>query len=236
MNGNQLYTIYPLGDTALTIDFGNTINESINDRVLALFHKLQVISSPYILDVIPAYSSLTIHYNVYAILCKDTEDKTAYNVIVELVQKAIEGEDKLFTYKPKLIKIPVCYSQKYALDIQEIAEQKGLAISDIIRIHTSKTYKVYMVGFIPGFAYMGEVDERIAVPRKEEPRTKVTAGSVGIAGKQTGIYPLDSPGGWQIIGRTPLKLFNKDAPNPVLLGASDEIQFYSISKDEFENY
>ena len=136
----------------------------------------------------------------------------------------------------RLIKIPVCYAPTFGWDLAEIAAQTGLLLSEIIEIYTSVKYKVYMIGFLPGFAYMGEVDERIAVPRKREPRLKIEPGCVGIAGRQTGIYPLASPGGWQIVGRTPLKLFDKNKSEAVLLKAGDEIQFFSISEDEFENY
>ena len=107
---------------------------------------------------------------------------------------------------------------------------------EIVRLHTERIYKVYMIGFLPGFAYMGEVDERIAMPRKQQPRTNVEAGSVGIAGIQTGIYPLTSPGGWQIIGKTPMKLFDKEKEDAVLLQPGDEINFYSITENEFANY
>jgi inhibitor of KinA len=130
----------------------------------------------------------------------------------------------------------VCYGEKYAWDINEIAKEKSIPVDEIIRLHTAKKYRVYMIGFLPGFAYMGEVDEKIAIPRKAQPRTSVEGGSVGIAGMQTGIYPIDSPGGWQIIGKTPLKLFDKERDDPVLLKPGDEIEFYSITENEFSIY
>ena len=139
------------------------------------------------------------------------------------------------TTQQRKISIPVCYSRAFAPDIEFIASEKNISIEKIIQLHTSKSYTVYMIGFLPGFSYMGEVAEAIAIPRKIQP-VSVAAGSVGIAGKQTGIYPLESPGGWQIIGRTPLKIFDKGKSDPVLLQPGDEIQFYSISEDEFKNY
>ncbi len=132
--------------------------------------------------------------------------------------------------------IPVCYSLKYGLDLPEISKHIKLPVDEIIRLHTAGKYKVYMLGFLPGFAYMGDVDERIAVPRKSEPRLSIEPGSLGIAGTQTGIYPLASPGGWQIIGRTPVKLFDKEKGDAVYFRAGDEVEFYTITEDEFDNY
>ena len=136
----------------------------------------------------------------------------------------------------RLVRIPVCYEKNYAPDMEEVAAVKNLSPAEVARIHASSEYRVYMLGFVPGFAYMAEVDERIAMPRKDEPRLQVPAGSVGITGRQTGVYPFATPGGWQLIGRTPLQLFNKEEDQPVLLKAGDRIQFYSITADEFENY
>ena len=157
-------------------------------------------------------------------------------IFTEQIKKLMEEDMEISSLPSRKIKIPVCYAEKYALDINEISKEKKLPVDEIIRLHTAKKYRVYMIGFLPGFAYMGEVDEQIAIPRKAQPRTKVEAGSVGIAGMQTGIYPLNSPGGWQIIGKTPVKLFNKEKDDPVLLQPGDEIEFYSITKDEFTNY
>jgi len=127
--------------------------------------------------------------------------------------------------------IPVCYDGE---DLQEISRLKNLDVQAIVEIHTSRVYAVFMIGFLPGFAYLGTVDERIAVPRHTKPRTKVSAGSVGIAGVQTGVYPMDSPGGWQIIGRTPVAMFNPAASTPSLLRHGDSVRFYPISSDQFE--
>jgi inhibitor of KinA len=131
-----------------------------------------------------------------------------------------------------LIRIPVCYDPAFAPDMIRLSAAKKCTPEELIGLHTAATYKVYMLGFLPGFAYMGGTDERIAMPRKPQP-VKVMAGSVGIAGRQTGIYPLDSPGGWHIIGRTPLRMFDPAAKKPVLLNTGDRVQFYTISKNEF---
>jgi inhibitor of KinA len=230
------FTIFPLGDSALIVDFGNVISEEINQRVLALYDALRSLSLPYLTDLVPAYSSLAVHYDTVALVQTLEEDSTAFETVSEVVRQLLEREDPgREKTESRHIKVPVCYIPRYGADLEEMARNKGLSIEEIVRLHTSKTYKVYMLGFLPGFAYMGEVDERIAVERKPAPR-QVQAGAVGIAGRQTGIYPLDSPGGWQIIGRTPLKLFHKKSDHPVLLAPGDNITFYSITEDEFVHY
>ena len=182
----------------------------------------------------PGYSSLTVHYDVPALY---KENKTAFEAMAEIIENFTEGKKPGNTaIEERLIKIPVCYGEKYAPDLHEVSAVKKLSIEEVISIHSSKEYRVYMLGFVPGFAYMGEVDDLIAMPRREKPRLKVEAGSVGITGKQTGVYPLDTPGGWQIIGRTPMSLFNKEEEHPVFLRPGDRIKFYSITDDEFKDY
>lgn len=233
MNLYHPYTIFPLGDSALTIDLGNVINDETNKKVLQLYHQIKEAHIPYISDLIPAYSSLTVCYDVHLVYANDHSAFETMAALIENITAEASQPKELVT---RVIEVPVCYDSKYAYDIYEIGSQKNLSPEETIAIHTSKTYRVYMLGFLPGFAYMGEVDDPIAVPRKAEPRLNVEAGSVGIAGKQTGIYPLLSPGGWQIIGRTPLKLFTKNAANPVLFQPGDEVKFYSITDHEFADY
>jgi inhibitor of KinA len=154
-----------------------------------------------------------------------------------LEEQLIRDLDSLpqLTAQSSLVKIPVCYDNEFAPDLQRMAQSKNISADEIVRIHIADTYRVYMLGFLPGFAYLGRLDKKIAMPRKSHP-APVAAGSIGIAGNQTGIYPLASPGGWQIIGRTPLQLFDADRTEPTLLKAGDTVQFYSISKHEFETY
>jgi inhibitor of KinA len=229
------YTIFPLGDCALTVDFGNRISEDLNKKVIALFNLLQQHPVPGIVEAVPAYSSLTCFYDPVAVLKNIQPGKSVFDRIRKKVEELLEKTPSASTEKEKLIRMPVCYETTFGPDLMRISELKKMAAEEIIRLHTSVQYRVYMIGFLPGFPYLGEVDERIIAPRKNEPVT-VKAGSVGIAGKQTGIYPLDSPGGWQIIGRTPLKIFNKEKENPVLLKAGDRVEFYSVTMDEFEKY
>jgi len=235
MNPYHPYAIFPLGDRGLVIDFGNRIEEAVNKKVLQLYNHLKVRSHHWIMDFVPAYSSLTIYYDVYGVCQKKAEGKTAFETMADIVEDLINGEGPTLEKQARLIEVPVCYSEKFAVDIEYISRQKNIHVEEIIHLHTSRTYRVFMIGFLPGFAYMGQVDERIAIPRKQQPQN-VVAGAIGIAGSQTGIYPLDSPGGWQIIGQTPMKLFNKNKSRPVLLEPVDEIKFYSITEDEFENY
>jgi inhibitor of KinA len=235
MNPYHPYSIFPLGDMGLIIDFGNKIDEGINKKVLQLFHQLKKHSHSCIIDLVPAYSSLAVYYDVCAVYQKRKEDKTAFETMADLVEEWMNEEEQILPQQNRLIEVPVCYSEKFATDIQYISQQKDICVEEIVQLHASKTYRVYMIGFLPGFAYMGPVDDRIAIPRKPQPQN-VAAGAVGIAGNQTGIYPLDSPGGWQIIGRTPMKLFNKNKNQPVAFEPGDEIKFYSITEDEFANY
>ena len=236
MPGSLSHKIFPISDTALTIDFGNVINENINSTVLSLSRDFQNNPQDGFIETIPAYSSLTVYYDVFQLSKSIPQDRTVYEWVSSVLEERLQRLPETVELGSPLFEIPVCYDPEFAPDIGEIANLKAISTDEVMHIHRSKEYRVYMIGFLPGFAYMGEVDEQIAVPRKAQPRTKVEAGSVGIAGKQTGIYPLDSPGGWQIIGKTPVKLFDKEKDEPVLLQPGDEIEFYSITEDEFANY
>lgn len=229
------YTIFPLGDSAITIDFGNIIDSNINEQVINLCRTVTTANLDGVKDVVPAYCSLTIHYDVVAI-SDFYSGISAFSILKQKLQDFLLQNIQVIKQTARQVIVPVCYAEKWALDYEEIQKLTGLPFYEIVQIHTAKRYKVYMIGFLPGFAYMGEVDEQIAVPRRQEPRVKIEAGYVGIAGKQTGVYPLTSPGGWQIIGRTPLKLFDKSKEEPVFFNAGDEVQFFSITEDEFENY
>ena len=235
MNFNEL-TISTLGDSGILINFENKIDETLNSKVLQLFYKLKEKSFPFVKDIVPAYNSLAIFYDLLILNNKTTLNRFSLKNFTDQIKILIKEDIEISSLPSRKIKIPVCYSAKYALDMQGIIQHKNLPRDEIIKLHTAKKYRVYMIGFLPGFAYMGQVDERIAISRKAQPRTIVEAGSVGIAGIQTGIYPLDSPGGWQIIGKTPIHIFDKEKDDPVLLQPGDEIEFYSITEDEFTNY
>lgn len=229
------YRIFPLGDSAITIDFGNTINEAVNNEVIARFNQLKHDPLSGMIEAVPAYSSITIYYDVVKVKKISSDGPTAFEVIKRQLEERFLQPVKQEDIPGRLIRIPVCYEEEYALDMQQVTANKNISSDEVMQIHTSKVYKVYMLGFLPGFAYMGEVDERIAMPRKQQP-VNIMAGHVGIGGRQTGIYPFASPGGWQIIGRTPLKLFDAGREEITLLKAGDRVQFYSITKDEFKSY
>jgi inhibitor of KinA len=230
------FSISALGDTAVIINFSDVISEDINKKVLRLFHYFISISLPGVKDIVPAYSSLIIHYDLFTLNQKTVSNRTSFQTFSDQVKKLVEENSETITLSSRKIKIPVCYAEKYGLDLNEISKQKKISVSEIIRLHTAKKYRIYMIGFLPGFAYLGEVDKKIAISRKAQLRMNVDAGSVGIAGMQTGIYPLNSPGGWQIIGKTPVKLFDKEKDDPVLLQPGDEIEFFSITEYEFTDY
>ncbi|NJF24990.1 5-oxoprolinase subunit PxpB [Thermococcus sp. Bubb.Bath] len=213
--------IKPLGDSALLISFGEVIEDEVNARVHAVARAIEGKEFEWLVEVVPAYSSIAVIFD-------------PLKITLEEVKKAVEPllDVSAETFKGRKIEIPVLYGGEYGPDIEFVAEHNGLSVEDVIEIHSGKTYRVHFLGFLPGFAYLSPVDERIATPRLKKPRLKVPAGSVGIAGRQTGIYPLESPGGWRLIGRTPLKLFNPAREPPTLLQPGDEVKFVPIDEEE----
>ena len=228
------YNISSCGDHAITIEFGNAINKTTHQYVMVLFNYLSALNIDSIKDIIPAYTTVTIVYDVVAV--KRQTSSTAYQFIKAQIENALQQLNDDVEEQTSLVTIPVCYDTSLGIDLETIASQKNISIKGIINLHASTIYDVYMIGFLPGFAYMGVVDEKIATPRLSKPRMQVPAGSVGIAGNQTGIYPLASPGGWNIIGQTPLKMFDINKPRPCLLNPGDKVQFQPISLEEFNNY
>lgn len=226
------YHIACLGDGAAILDFGNVISESLNDKVLAAGEWLRRHPFTGLLDVVTAYSSLTVLYDAFAIHRQPQLRTTAFEYVSDKLHEAACSPANAVA-ATRSVSIPVCYHAQYGYDIAEVASAAGLSEEELVALHTAGSYRVYMLGFLPGFAYMGRLDARLVMPRKTNPRQHVPAGSVGIAGWQTGIYPLPSPGGWQIIGRTPLKLFDAAQDPPVMLAPGDTVQFYPISLEAF---
>ena len=227
------YQIAPLGDSAVLVDFGNRIDEKINQEVLARAAQLQE-SLPDVTEVVPAYSSLVIHYDVVKWKKSLAKESLVFDRLKKAVEVLLSQPLEIVQKKTRQIRIPVCYEVEFAPDMEDLASVNNLTTDEVISLHLSETYRVYMLGFLPGFCYLGQVNPKIAMPRKPQPHP-VAPGSIGIAGKQTGIYPFASPGGWRIIGRTPLKHFDSHAHPPALLSAGDYVQFYSIDRNEF-NY
>ncbi len=214
------------GDAALLINFEQKIDEAINDKVIAFTHAIKKAIIPGVLSCTPAYCSITVGYDALQI---------NYELLVGLIKSLTQQMDELPIKKnQRKLLIPVCYEPPYSLDLDELEKQLNISREEIIKSHTSSIFRVYMLGFLPGFAYMGILPDKLNCQRKKKPRLKVPARSVGLAGKQTGIYPLDAPGGWQIIGQTPLDIFDPKKENPFLFEAGDLVQFYSISKNEYE--
>lgn len=215
----------PYGDRALLINFEQKIDPEINAAVIDLERAVTAGHIPGITFCIPAYCSLTVGYDPGVLsfeeLCQKIRDLN------------IEGQKKELK-PPRSLHIPVCYEEPYALDFAEVCQQTGLSREEVIDLHTRTHFRVYMLGFLPGFAYMGRLPEALFCPRKTTPRLRVPAQSVGLAGFQTGIYPSEAPGGWQIIGRTPLKVFDGAQEDPFLFRPGDEVVFEAISAAEFE--
>lgn len=217
---------------ALLVSFENRIDEMINKQVMCLQQLL--LKQPFtgLIELVPAYASLAIFFDVGVVRKNYTKYHSAFEFVREYSKRLIDVMDINMTDRQnRTIVVPVLYNGE---DLHFVAKQHHLPTDEIIRIHTSKVYRVFMTGFLPGFAYMGKLDERIATARLAVPRTRVSAGAVGIAGFQTGIYPIASPGGWQLIGQTPVKIFDARKENPCLLKAGDRVQFEQITKHEFE--
>jgi len=224
--------IYPLGDGALSIDWGNRIDEATNRQVLTLWDRLRRARLPGVSEFVPAYSSLTLLFDADE-LRRRFPTQSPYTKMREMVEHALADPLESSTVLGRQIQIPVCYDPAMAPDLPMLAARSGLTPSDIIQLHTATEYRVFMLGFLPGFPYMGTVNEQIATPRLAQPRQRVPAGSVGIAGIQTGIYPLESPGGWNLMGRTPLRMFDAQRTEPTLLQPGDRVRFYAVSLAQF---
>jgi inhibitor of KinA len=237
VNPSTSFSIYPLGDSAITIDLGNSIDEQLNRQALAIHDWLQAHRFPGLVDIIIAYSSVSVLYDPTIVRASKVNcPQGAYNWLKGLLERAVGevmGVDaRASSVKGHSFRIPVCYGGEYGPDLEWVARQKELSAEEVIRIHHSGSYRIYMVGFLPGFPYMGRTDSRLEIPRKDRP-VPVMGGGVGIAGIQTGIYPLSSPGGWQIVGRTPVRLFDWQADPPIRFQCGDQVEFYPISREEF---
>ncbi len=219
------YKIFPLSDSAITIDFGNIIDEKINDIVMQLYQSCTQNAFVGLKEVMPAYASLTIFYDVFSVRKNYVSFNTAYAFVEDFLIKNYENIGEAERYLKRIIEIPVFYDGE---DLAYVADYHQISEAKVVELHTTPTYRVYMMGFLPGFAYMGGLDARIATPRRATPRTKVPAGSVGIAGNQTGIYPSESPGGWQLIGRTELQLYTPNATEITLLKTGDLVKFIAL--------
>ena len=217
---------HPLGDTAFLIRLGDTISPEINRQVHALANRLREVQIPGLTEVIPAYADVLAIYNP-----EETNRSDFLAGIEDAVNSRALNEDAMEPPEPEILDIPVVYGGECGPDLEAVARHAGISEEEVIRRHAKSEYRVYLMGFTPGFCYLGGLDESLHTPRKSEPRLKVPAGSVGIAGSQTGIYPIESPGGWQIIGRTPLTLFDPDRSEPFLCRAGMNIRFQPATRN-----
>ncbi len=217
--------ILPAGDRALVAEFGDVIAEDVNRRVNALKRALLAENIAGVREMIPTYRSLLVEYDPAVI---------ALPALTERVRAADPGDVPATAEQRRLLTIPCCYGGKYGEDLKDMTEITGLSEAEIIAIHSATEYRVYMLGFLPGFVYLGGLDERIAAPRLKTPRTSIPAGSVGIGGNQTGVYPMASPGGWRLIGATPVAFYDPAREKPALCEAGDYIRFVPVSPEEYE--
>lgn len=215
--------IVPYGDTALLIHFENIISPHVHDQVLAYYYTIKDTAIPAVQSCVPAYSSLLVYYN---------KQQSTFEELSHLLATLVTSQKH--KQPTKTLIVPICYDAPFALDMHLVCQQTGLTVEEIIHTHQQATYRVYMLGFLPGFAYLGTVPSLLHCSRKENPRLQVPKGAVGLAGAQTGIYPSASPGGWQIIGQTPINMFDPNRSKPFLVKAGDAIRFEAISSSTFE--
>jgi inhibitor of KinA len=222
------FKMFPLGDSALTLDLGDRISENLNEKAIALSKYIDSHPFPGLIETVPAYTSMTVYYDLLVVRRNFPAFMSAFEAVKHLVENAAAAKKVSRSKKAGTIHIPVRFDRETGPDLESLARRGGLSTDEVIKIFTETTYRVFMLGFLPGFSYLGEVDERIAAPRHDSPRLTVPKGSVGIAGKQTGIYSLESPGGWQIIGRTETELFSPKSQKPCLLSPGDQVRFVSV--------
>ena len=219
------YSFLQCGEGALTVHLGDGIDPAINRRVTALQGAIGSAGLRGITDLIPAYADLTVCYD-----CTVISAKALQRQLRRLLDSlSVAGQDRR-----RVFRLPVCYGGDYGPDLDFVCRHSGLSAQEVIALHSAPDYLIYMLGFLPGFAYLGGLDPRLHTPRLDSPRTCIPAGSVGIGGAQTGVYPLASPGGWQLLGRTPVSVFDRQQQEPILYRAGDLVHFVPISPAEYE--
>lgn len=215
----------PVGDLAVRVAFGAEISPRINGRVRRFCHRLQAEPIRGVTEWVPGYAVVTVYYRPWTI---------GYDELCCALEEYVRAGTDAPLPVARRVEIPVCYGGEWGPDLDEVAAAQGLTGAQVIARHTAPSYLVYFLGFLPGFPYLGGLDPFLATPRRATPRPRVLGGSVGIAGAQTGVYPLETPGGWQIIGRTPLRLYDPDRQPPALLAAGDHVQFVPITERQYK--
>jgi 5-oxoprolinase (ATP-hydrolysing) subunit B len=215
----------PAGDSALTVELGDAIDPEINARVLALDAAVTAAALPGIIETVPTYRSLTIHYDPGALSFEALTDRI----------RALETDPGAGVGTGRLWRVPVCYGGRFGIDLDEVAARHGLAPEDVIARHSAARYRVYMIGFAPGFAYLGGLDEGLHTPRRTDPRERTPSGSVSIGGMQAAISSVEAPSGWHLLGRTPARTFDLSRAEPFLLSVGDSVRFEPVAHDAWES-
>jgi inhibitor of KinA len=227
--------IAPLGDTALVIRVGTQIDEPTRRSVRAMVRALENAGIPGAAEIVPGFTTVTVHYDPTSLHISDDPALTPYDVMHRNVSSVLESVVDDAAIDGNSVEIPVCYGGEFGPDLEQVASHSGLTAAQVIELHSTAEYRVHLLGFLPGFPYLGGLDPRLATPRRDTPRTVVPAGSVGIGGAQTGVYPLESPGGWQLIGRSPVVLFDPLRSPPTLLAPGDLVRFRAIDRREYDS-
>jgi inhibitor of KinA len=235
--------IIPLGDSALVVRARETFEdapEETLDEVLRVFESLQLAAIPGVIELAPAYTSVAVFFDPVAVLKSIGAANEVFDELATKIRSAIDSASKRHRRRtaaraPRLIEVPVCYDQEFGVDLDRVAQHTKLSERKIVDLHSASEYRVACIGFVPGFTFLAGLPKNLATPRRDMPRKEIPPGSVGIGGAQTGIYPLRSPGGWNLIGRTPLNLFDPSKNPPTLLHPGDRVRFRSITREEFES-
>jgi KipI family sensor histidine kinase inhibitor len=217
--------VVPASDSSLLVMLGDVMSLDNHERVMSLFRALHRLNDPRIRNLHPAYASVLIDFDPL---------RLSHEEAASLVENLAGEKSSQHDLAPNIVTIPVCYDIEFGPDLQEVANHAKIPTREVIRLHSSAKYPVHFLGFTPGFAYLGGLPEVLHVPRLATPRKRVPAGSVAIAGSQAGIYPVDSPGGWRLIGRTPVRIFDPDATQPTRLEPGDLVEFSEIDRDTFD--
>jgi len=217
--------IVPAGDSTLLVEFEARIDPAVNERAIRLADRMRAAAIAGVRDIAPTYRSVAVFFDPL---------RTKYDELLDRLEHEIDDLDGTPPAQRPPLRIPVCYGGEFGPDLDGVAAWANMSPEQVIAVHSSETYRVFMLGFLPGFAYMGLVDLRLAAPRHLTPRVRVPKGSVGIAGRQTGIYPAETPGGWQLLGRTPVRPFDVRRASPFLFTAGDAVQFVPVGRDEYE--
>lgn len=228
------YEIRNVGEAAVLVIFGHTISPDIQRKIQSLEEYTEAHPFDGFEECVASYTGLTVYYNPWKVF-ETYPDKRPGDTMRELISSYVHSAEMISPSAPRQVEIPVCYGGVYGPDLSYVAEFHHMTQEEVVKIHTAPEYLVYMLGFCPGFPYMGGMDRRIATPRRASPRLAIPAGSIGIAGEQTGGYPLSTPGGWQLIGRTPVDMFRPDnQEEPTLLKAGDHVRFRAVSEEEYK--